>query len=217
MENIQNIGSEITTVKKKQGALKQIINLLLSFAPWIAFLILAGHSLLRLDIALVVASALVVVMAVTGLHRGAVLWASYIFFGTALLFVLALKNMWFITHLGILANGTLFATVFLGMMFGKPFTEDYARAEAPREIWETAGFVRACYTTTSVWALIFLFNLASSIVAFYNHEIPGWRFTAFNYIMLVSGVLYTSVYSQYKRRRREQARRVALNNFQQEF
>lgn len=190
------------TDKNKHSTLRQVINLLLSFAPWLAFLILAGHSLLRLDIALIVAAVLVVVMAITGLHRGAVLWAGYIFFGTAILFVLLLKNMWFIGHLGILANGTLFTTAFLGMMFGKPFTEDYARAEVPREIWENAGFVRSCYATTSVWALIFLFNLASSIVAFYNHEIARWYFTTFNYSMLVAGVIYTSAYSKYKRNRR---------------
>jgi uncharacterized membrane protein len=184
--------------------LKQIINLLLSFAPWIAFLILAGHSLLRLDLALIVAAVLVVVMAITGLHRGAVLWAGYIFFGAAMLFVVVLKNMWFISHLGILANGTLFSFAFLGMMLGKPFTEEYARAETAREIWETATFVRNCYTTTAVWSLVFLLNLASSFVAFYNHEVPGWYFSVFNYSMLIGGVAYTSVYTKYLRRRRAQ-------------
>jgi len=184
--------------------LKQIINLLLSFAPWIAFLILSGHSLLRLDIALIVAALLVVVMAITGLHRGAVLWAGYLFFGAAIIFVIVLKNMWFINHLGILANGMLFSTAFLGMMLGKPFTEDYARDETPREIWETASFVRACYSTTSVWSLVFLLNLASSFIAFYDHETPGWCFSVFNYSMLVSGVVYTSVYTKYLRRRRAQ-------------
>ena len=182
--------------------MKQIINLLLSFAPWIAFLVLAGHSILRLDIALIVAAVLVVVMAITGLHRGAVLWAGYLFFGAAILFVVVLKNMWVISHLGILANGTLFSSAFLGMMLGKPFTEDYARVETPKEIWETAEFVRACYTTTSVWSLVFLLNLASSIVAFYDHRISGWCFTVFNYSMLVGGIAYTSAYTKYLHRRR---------------
>ena len=185
--------------------MKQIIKLLLSFAPWIAFLVLAGHSLLRLDIALIVAAVLVVVMALTGLHRGAVLWAGYLFFGAAILFVVVLKNMWFISHLGILANGTLFSTAFLGMIFGKPFTEDYARDEAPREIWETAEFVRANYAMTSVWSLVFLLNLGSSIVDFYDHhEIPGWCFTVFNYSMLVGGIAYTSAYTKYLHRHRAQ-------------
>ena len=185
--------------------MKQIVKLLLSFAPWIAFLVLSGHSLLRLDIALIVAAVLVVVMALTGLHRGAVLWAGYLFFGAAIILVVGLKNMWFISHLAILANSTLFSTAFLGMMFGKPFTEDYARDEAPREIWETAAFVRACYTTTSVWSLVFLLNLASSIVDFDNHhEIQGWYFTVFNYSMLLGGIVYTSAYTKYLHRHRVQ-------------
>ena len=191
-------------VVKSGAALKQVLNLLLSFAPWIAFLILSGHSLLRLDIALLVAAALVLVMAFTGLHRGAVLWAGYLFFGAAIIFAVVLKDIWFIRHLGIIANGTLFMSAFLGMIAGRPFTEDYARVEAPREIWETAAFVRACYTSTSIWLLVFLLNLASSFVEFYDPGIQKWLFTVFNYSMLISGVICTAVYTKYLRRRRMQ-------------
>ena len=46
----------------------------MAFAPWLAFLIIAQGSLLRLKLGLVVALALSVVMGVTRLHRGIILW-----------------------------------------------------------------------------------------------------------------------------------------------
>jgi hypothetical protein len=72
----------------------------------------------------------------------------------------------------------------------------------PSEIWESAAFVRSCYTTTSVWSLVFLINLASSFMAFYSREIPAWQFTVLNYSMLLGGVAYTSIYTKYLHRRR---------------
>jgi len=182
---------------------KQILNLILAFAPWLAFLLLSGPSLLRLEIALSVAAALVVVMALTGLHRGAILWAGCAFFGASVVFVAILKDLWFIRHIGVIANGTLFATVLLGMVFGRPFTEDYARKEVPQELWGSGEFVRSCYASSSAWSLIFLLNLAASVAELFVHEIPKWGYTAFSYSMLLLGVAYTCVFSAIQRRRRE--------------
>lgn len=182
--------------------MKQMLRLLLSFAPWIAFMFLAGHSLLQLEIALVVSAILVAVMSLVGLHKGAVLYASYIFFASALMFVVLLKNIWFIQHLEILADLTLFAACMLGMIFGKPFTELYAREEVAPEYWQSASFVRSCYITTSVWTLIFLLNLAAAFVGFYRADIARGYFTVFNYTMLIGGVVFTNLYSTALRHRR---------------
>jgi len=50
--------------------------LLLVFAPWLAFLFIARGSLFRLKLGLVVAIVLSIVMGITRLHRGVILWAS---------------------------------------------------------------------------------------------------------------------------------------------
>jgi hypothetical protein len=58
-----------------------IIKLLFVFSPWIAFwIIAAGHSMLRLQIGICVAAAMVVVMGITKLHRGIILWAGVVVF-----------------------------------------------------------------------------------------------------------------------------------------
>ncbi|MDQ1239126.1 MAG: hypothetical protein QG577_1311, partial [Thermodesulfobacteriota bacterium] len=71
----------------------EVVKLTLAFAPWLAFWFISGPSMLRLKIAILVAAALVIVMAVTKLHRGAILWAGYVFFSFALISVVWLENM----------------------------------------------------------------------------------------------------------------------------
>ncbi len=182
--------------------MRQCLSLLLGFAPWIVFLIVAGHSLLRLEVAVGLSAVLVLVMALLKLHRGAVLYAGYLFFGAALVFVIVLKNLWFIRHLEVFANCTLLGTSLVSMIGGKPFTGDYARSEVPSEYWDTAAFVRSCYITTSLWTAIFLLNAAVSFIRQYNETIPGMYLTLFSYSLLLSGVIATSIYTSVLRRRR---------------
>lgn len=78
------------------------VKLLLSFAPWLAFLIIARGSIARVEIALVVALALSVVMAALKLHRGIIMWVGLVFFTAATIAVVGFHNMWTIRHLGVL-------------------------------------------------------------------------------------------------------------------
>ena len=107
------------------------IKLILAFAPWIAFWIISlGHSMFSLKVGICVAALLVIVMGVTKLHRGTILWAGVAFFAFAVISVVWLENSWVIHHLGFLASGTLFMATFLSILWGRPFTEDYARDQA---------------------------------------------------------------------------------------
>jgi hypothetical protein len=77
------------------------------FAPWIAFLIIARDTLLRVEIGLVAALVASVVMAVLKLNRGIIMWVGLIFSTAATIAVLGFHNMWTIRHLGVMANGAL--------------------------------------------------------------------------------------------------------------
>ncbi|MGA8831929.1 MAG: hypothetical protein WB554_10005 [Desulfomonilaceae bacterium] len=75
------------------------IKLMLAFSPWIAFWIISSaHSMLRLQVGIFVAAVRVVVMGLTKLHRGAILWAGVLFFAFALVSVVLLRDMWVIQH-----------------------------------------------------------------------------------------------------------------------
>ncbi len=158
--------------------------------------------MLRLKIAIFVAAALVIVMAVTKLHRGAILWAGYVFFSFALISVVWLENMWVIHHLGVLASGTLFMTSQLSILLGHPFTESYAREHVPRDLWNSSSFIRSCFITTSAWSFVFLANTMVNAVRLYYPEPSEWLFRAVEYLIVVLGIIFTSCYSQHTRRKR---------------
>ena len=60
-----------------------LVKLLVSFAPWIAFLVIARGTLERVEIGLVAALVLSVVMAALKLHRGIIMWVGLAFFTAA--------------------------------------------------------------------------------------------------------------------------------------
>ena len=118
-----------------------VLKLLLAFAPWIAFLIIASDSPFRLKLWLVIALALGVVMGMTRLHRGAILWGGLFFFTCARVAVLVFHNSWITQHMSVLASGVLAVSAWATIAVGKPFTLNYARehtASAGRKLLKSA-------------------------------------------------------------------------------
>ena len=110
----------------------------MSFAPWIAFLIIARDTLHRVEFGLLAALILSVVMAVLKLHRGIIMYVGLIFFTGATIAVLGFENVWTIRHLGVLANGALAIGAWITLLINKPFTLEYARAHTdPAKRWMT--------------------------------------------------------------------------------
>jgi hypothetical protein len=185
--------------------MKEALKLLLAFAPWFAFWIIAGPSMFRLRLGIITAAVLVVVMAVTKLHRGAILWAGYLFFSFALVSVVWLEDVWVIQHLGALATGTLFLSAQLSILLGRPFTEDYAREHVPQELWNSPAFMKSCYTTTAAWACVFFINFMLNVGKLSCSEVPEWIFSATEYSVIFLGIVFTNVYSGLARRKRREA------------
>jgi hypothetical protein len=184
----------------------EALKLLLAFSPWIAFWIISGgNSMVRLQIGICVAAILVLVMGITRLHRGLILWAGVVFFAFALVTVVLLKSLWVIQHLGVLASGTLFIATLLSILVGQPFTESYAREHVPKELWESAGFIRSCYTVTGAWGMIFLANTLVNVAKPYCTELGEWFFRGVELSILTSGVAFTTVYSNLVRKKRASA------------
>jgi hypothetical protein len=182
------------------------IKLIFVFSPWIAFwIIAAGHTPLRLRIGICVAAAIIVVMGITRLHRGVILWAGVVFFSFAMVSVVWLMNIWVIHHLGILTSGILFLATFFSMLIGRPFTEDYARDHVPTELWDHPNFLRSCYTVTTAWGLIFLANTLVNVAKLYYPDFGEWSYTAVELGIIVSGIVFTTVYSERAKRKRAAA------------
>ena len=180
------------------------LKLLLAFSPWIAFWIISGgHSMTRLHGGIIVAAILVIVMGITRLHRGLILWAGVLFFAFAVIAVVLLDNLWVIRHLGVLASGTLFMATLISIVIGDPFTESYAREHVPRELWDTPAFIRSSYTVTGFWGIIFLANVLVNVFKSYYPDLGEWFFRAVEFAILASGVVFTTQYSRWARNRRQ--------------
>jgi len=180
-----------------------VLKLLLAFSPWLAFwLISGGHSLIRLRLGILVAAVLVVVMGLTRLHRGLILWAGVIFFSFALVFVVWLQDSWIIHHLGIFASGTLFLLTLLSMLLGHPFTESYAREHAPRDLWDSPAFIRGNFIVTGAWGFVFLANTLINVVKLNYPQGNEWFYRGIEFGLFALGVLFSTLYSHFARRKR---------------
>lgn len=184
------------------------VKLLLSFAPWVAFLIVARGSLARVEIALGLALALSVVMAVLKLHRGIIMWVGLVFFTAATVAVVGFHNMWTLRHLGVMANGALALGSWGTLLIGRPFTLEYARQHTDPSKWNDPLFIRVNVLLTSVWAAAFTVNTALAWVLM-KHLWPEWACHTASYAVLIAGAAFTSWYPGQVRKRRQRSGAVS--------
>jgi hypothetical protein len=178
--------------------------LILAFAPWISFLLIAHGSLLRVKIGLVVALALSVVMGIARLHRGIILWVVLAFFGAASIAVIGFDNLWTLRHLGVLANSALAAGAWLTIAVGKPFTLDYAREHTDPALWRQPAFLRLNNLIAGAWAAVFTANAGLAYLKMRHVLMSDLGFELVSYALLTGCALYTA-WMQAKGRRAGQA------------
>lgn len=77
--------------------------------------------------------------------------------------IVILKNMWVISHIGLLVNSMLVVITAGSIIIGKPFTEQYAKLLAPQTIWNAPLFKRKNHLITLIWSLILTINLLITI------------------------------------------------------
>lgn len=181
------------------------LKLILAFLPWIAFLMIAHGSLLRLKIGLVVALILSLAMGVGRLHRGIILWAGLLFFVMASVAVVWLENSWVIRYMGVLASGTLASATWLSVLAGKPFTMAYAREQVDQALWSSPAFIRSNLVISSVWGVTFSLNTMLALGKVHAVAPPTYAYEAINHGLLIGTAAFTSWYSSRLRQRRIKA------------
>ena len=182
--------------------MKQLFNILLGFLPWIVFAILAGQSLWRLNAAIIVALALVLVMGYKQLAKGFILtWGSLLFFSVNLVMVVLCRNSWVINNLDILSHGTLAAIAWLSIFIGKPFVLQYARETVPPERQAAPVFYRTCRTLAVIWGVVFLIATGMSVANTYGWWAGGMGYQAVSLGLIGLGLWLNHWYPQYVRSR----------------
>lgn len=159
-------------------------------------MILAGPSLPRLKMAVIVSSLITIVMWVGKFHRGIILWAGVIFFSWALIAVIGLEHMWTIRHLGVLSNGALAAGTIISLLIRSPFTLEYAKEKTPPERWKSPLFIRTNYIITSAWGSVFLVNMFLNYLKMNASHADKWVYELVSYSFLFAAVLFTTFYAE---------------------
>ena len=177
------------------------LKLILAFAPWLAFLFIAHGSLFRLKLGLIIALVLSIVMGVSRLHRGVILWVGLGFFSCASLAVIGFGNMWAVKHMGIAASGVLAISTWLTVISGKPFTMDYAKEHVDPSLWTTPSFISTNMVLTSVWGLTFTMNALLAWGKMEHFGLPELGYEIISYTFLIGTAAFTSWYPGYMRRK----------------
>lgn len=143
--------------------------LIWSFSPWVAFLlgVRVGNVYWGAGVGAVVA----IVVLSRALSRRRAHMFDYVgaAYFIAMLAVLAAVHPGNIRTWGhyaqAVAHGSLCVIVFGSVLINRPFTEAYAREQAPREIWESPAFHAFNRKLSLVWGLAFLVGTISLIAA----------------------------------------------------
>jgi hypothetical protein len=143
--------------------------LIWSFAPWGAFL--AGVRVENVYWGASVGAIVAIVVLARALSRHKAHLFDYVgvIYFIGMLIVLAIVHPDDIGTWGryaqAVAHGSLCVIVFASVLINRPFTEAYAREQAPKEIWNSPAFRAFNRKISTVWGLAFLLGTVSMVLA----------------------------------------------------
>jgi hypothetical protein len=186
-----------------------VIKLLLAFAPWIIFGLIASQSFFSLEIAIIISLAITVLLGHKQMQKRYILpWVTFLFFILIFIGIVLMNNMWVASHVGILSYGTLNAVTWGSLLIGHPFTLQYAKEEVDKSLWNNPTFIRSNKIITAFWGVIFLVDLGINYYKFNHRGVGGWSFEVAGYILILIGLLFTVEYTKFVRKRRQQKEKL---------
>ena len=166
--------------------------------PWVLFFALSRTGLPRAGViaGLLVALYPTGAQAVRGLSVKAPDWTTLAFFTVAAVSVIVggstLLLFW---KYSLVVVWVLFAGMaWASILFGEPFTLQYARETTPPEFWQHPVFVRTGLILTLVWAGVFTLNLAIAGAAVGPIN-PPWFAIVLPMLTVVGAFVFTARYA----------------------
>jgi hypothetical protein len=178
------------------------MNTLLGFAPYIAFYV--ALQLVAVETTLWIAA--VVALLVTGWN-----WArsgspkvleigSVVVFAALAAFTAAVHWPWTLIAVRLAVDSGLLLIVLFSLAVDRPFTLQYARERAPREVWNTPLFLSINRRITWVWAAAFAALVAVHAAVVFVPGTPHWVDTAVTIAALFGAFRFTARYPEIARR-----------------
>lgn len=172
------------------------------FVPWIIFWVVASPSSWEYASGGALLAALILL--IPSPDRGSIKLldiASLVFFGALTLAGFALDRdqlQWLEDYSQAISSGVL-ALVVLGSLAFVPFTEQYAREQAPREIWQSPLFKQVNRALTLVWGLAFAASAALGVVAQQVDSGTDWLNWILPIALIVGAFKFTAWYPDHAR------------------
>lgn len=191
------------------------IILLLSFAPWLLFALIAGNTMSSLETAIFICTVLTILLGYKQLRKGYLLtWGTLLFFVFCLIAVGLMKNVWVAVNMNTLSYGALAVITWGSILIGMPFTMQYAKEEVDKKLWDSPAFIHSNRLITAVWGVLFLANVGISLYRSEHRDINEMIFTAAGWIIMLGGVAFTTAYSSWAHKKRLQAEAKAASSAQ---
>ncbi|MFM0236535.1 hypothetical protein [Paraburkholderia phytofirmans] len=175
------------------------MNLLLSFAPFLAFAVierLAGAQAGLIAGALVAAALLARDIVSPARHVKLLEAGTVLLFGALAVYALTSDVHWSIAAVRLRVDAGLALIVLTSIALRRPFTLQYARESVGREHWDSARFIHVNYVISAAWALAFGMLVLADIAMVYAPALPHSVGVMATVAALVAAVKFTAWYPE---------------------
>jgi hypothetical protein len=182
-----------------QDTLELEMNLLLAFAPFMAFVVIERLIGVPAGLAAgaIAAAILLVRDLVTPGRRIKLLeMGTVLLFGALTVYALTNDVQWSIAAVRLRVDGGLMLIVLASLALRQPFTLQYAREVVGREHWHSPDFVHTNYVISAAWAVAFGVLVLADIVMAYVPALPHSTGVVATVAALIATVKFTSWYPE---------------------
>jgi hypothetical protein len=182
-----------------QDTLELEMNLLLAFAPFMAFVVIERLIGVPAGLAAgaIAAAILLVRDLVTPGRRIKLLeMGTVLLFGALTVYALTNDVQWSIAAVRLRVDGGLMLIVLASIALRQPFTLQYAREVVGREHWHSPDFVHTNYVISAAWAVAFGVLVLADIVMAYVPALPHSTGVVATVAALIATVKFTSWYPE---------------------
>jgi hypothetical protein len=175
------------------------MNMLLAFAPFIAFVVI--ERVIGVSAGLAAGAAVSAILLARDFlsreRRVKILEiGTFVLFGALTLYSLMLDASWSIAAVRLRVDAGLMLIVLASMALRQPFTLQYAREKVAPELWKSPDFLRVNYAITFAWALAFAVMVAADVLMAYVPTVSHSVGILITVVALYAAIKFTGWYPQ---------------------
>ena len=178
------------------------MNMLLAFAPFIAFVVIERTVGLSAGLAAgaVVSGVMLARDFLSPGRRTKILeLGTFLLFGALTLYAVAYGASWSVPAVRLRVDGGLLLIVLASIALRQPFTLQYAREKVSPELWTSPSFIHVNYAITSAWALAFAAMVAADLLMAYVPSVPHPAGIVITIAALYAAMKFTGWYPAHQR------------------